>query len=209
VRDARDLATREIDASRKETDVGSHDIVAVTTLYQGWARFLKLAIRRPQGDTMEREVEDHGSATAVLPFDPERRMALLVRQFRAPVFHAGGPPTLLEAVAGLLDEDDPESCARREAYEEVGLRLGPMERIATAWPMPGLSTERIHLFLARYRPSDRVGKGGGLAEEHEDIEAVEIPLRDLWALVDSGGIEDLKTLVLTQALKLRHPEVFA
>jgi nudix-type nucleoside diphosphatase (YffH/AdpP family) len=209
VRDPRHLATTETDASRREEDVGSHDIVAVTTLYEGWARYLKLTIRRPQGDTMEREVEDHGSATAVLPFDPERRMAFLVRQFRAPVFHAGGPPTLLEAVAGLLDEDDPEACARREAHEEVGLRLGPIERIATVWPMPGISTERIHLFLARYRPSDRVGDGGGLAEELEDIESVEIPLRDLWAMVESGGIEDLKTLVLTQALRLRYPEIFA
>jgi nudix-type nucleoside diphosphatase (YffH/AdpP family) len=189
--------------------VGPYDIVAVTTLYEGWAKYLKLTIRRPDGDTMAREVEDHGAATAVLPFDPERRTAYLVRQFRAPVLHAGGPPTLLEAIAGLLDEDDPKACARREALEEAGLRLGAVERVATVWPMPGISTERMHLFLARYRPTDRVGEGGGLPHENEDIEAVEIPLRDLWAMVESGGLQDLKTLVLTQALRLRHPEIFA
>jgi len=188
--------------------VAGYQIAAVRTLHEGWAKYLKLTIRRPQGDTMEREVEDHGAATAVLAFDPEGRTALLVRQFRAAVFHAGGPPTVLETIAGLLDEDDPEACVRREAHEEVGLDLRVVERVATVWSMPGISTERMHLFLGRYRPSDRVGEGGGLADEHEDIEVVEIPLADLWALAEKGEIQDIKTLVLVQALKLRHPELF-
>lgn len=188
--------------------MAGYEIAAVTTVYDGWAEFMKLTIRRPKGDTMVREVEDHGAATAVLPFDPERRTALLVRQFRAPVFHSGGPPALLEAIAGLLDEDDPEACARREAHEEVGLRLGAIEKVATVWSMPGLSTERMHLFLARYSPSDRVGEGGGLAEEHEDIEVVELRLSELPRLVATGGIADAKTIVLVQALQLRRPELF-
>jgi len=188
--------------------VAGYQVAAVETLYEGWAKYVKLTIRRPHGDTMEREVEDHGAATAVLAFDPERRMALLVRQFRAAVAHAGGTPAVLEAIAGLLDEDDPAACAKREAHEEVGLNLRAVERIATVWSMPGISTERMHLFLGRYSPSDRVGEGGGLAEEHEDIEAVEIPLGDLWAMVEQGEIEDLKTLTLVQALRLRHPDIF-
>ncbi len=164
------------------------DTTEVATLYEGWVKLLKLTVRLPSGETMAREVEDHGAAVAVLPFDPQRRMALLVRQFRAPVFHVGGPPVLLEVVAGLLDEDDPEDCARREAHEEVGLRLGGVERVATVWSSPGISTERMHLFIAPYGPSDRIAEGGGLAEEHEDIEVLEIPLRELLAMTEGGFI---------------------
>lgn len=189
--------------------MGSHEIVKVTTLHEGFVKLLKLAIRRPAGDVMEREVEDHGAATAVLPFDPVRRTALLVRQFRAPVFHVGGPGAVLEAIAGILDEDDPEACARREAHEEVGVRLGEVEHVATVWASPGISTERMHLFLAPYGASDRVAEGGGLADEHEDIEVVEMSLGELWARTESGEILDLKTLALAQALRLRYPELFA
>ena len=188
--------------------MASHEIAQATVLHDGFVKLLKLTIRRPGGDTMEREVEDHGAATAVLPFDPVRRTALLVRQFRAPVFHVGGPPAILEAIAGILDEDDPEACARREAHEEVGVRLGAVEQVATVWASPGISTERMHLFLARYSPSDRIAEGGGLADEHEDIEVVEMPLRELWAMTESGEVLDHKTLTLAQALRLRHPEMF-
>jgi nudix-type nucleoside diphosphatase (YffH/AdpP family) len=184
-------------------------ITAVATLYEGWSDLLKLTIRTPGGGTFTREVEDHGAAVAVLPYDPERRIAVLARQFRAPVLHAGGPDTLLEAPAGMLDEDDPEACARREAEEEVGLRLSRLEHVGTVWPCPGVSTERMDLFLAPFTGGDRISDGGGLADENEDIEVVEMPLADLWGLVERAGIQDLKTLALAQALRLRHPDLFA
>lgn len=183
-------------------------IITVSTLHDGWTRVLKLTVALPDGGTMDREVEDHGAAVAVLPFDPERRTAILVGQFRAAALHSGGPPHLLEAVAGMLDEDDPEACARREAHEEVGLRLGSLERVGVVWSSPGVSTERMHLFLAAYGPGDRIGEGGGLVEENEDIEVVEIPLQELWRKVDEGEIADLKTLALVQALRLRRPDLF-
>jgi nudix-type nucleoside diphosphatase (YffH/AdpP family) len=189
--------------------MASYRITGVKTLYEGWGKLLKLTIATPDGRTMEREVEDHGAAVAVLPYDPERRTAMLVRQFRAPVLHVGGPSDLLEAPAGMLDEDVPEDCARREAHEEVGLRLRSLEPLGTAWACPGISTEVMHLYLAPYGSSDRISEGGGLAEEHEDIEVVEMPLADLWAMVEQGSILDLKTLFLVQALRIRRPEVFA
>ncbi len=188
--------------------MAGHEIVGVARIHEGWVKIAKLTIRRPQGGTMDREVEDHGSAVAVLPYDPERRTALLVRQFRAPVFHAGGPEALLETIAGILDEDDPEACARREAMEEAGLRLDRLESVGALWTSPGITTERMHLYLAPYAKADRVGEGGGLAEENEDIEVLEVPLGDLWAQVERGEILDLKTLALIQALRLRHPDLF-
>jgi nudix-type nucleoside diphosphatase (YffH/AdpP family) len=189
--------------------VAAPTITDVATLYEGWSDLLKLTIRNPDGSTFTREVEDHGSAVAVLPYDPERRVAILARQFRAPVLHSGGPDRLLEVPAGMLDEDDPEACARREAEEEVGLRLTDLERIGTVWPCPGVSTERVDLFLAAFTNRDRISEGGGLADENESIEVVEMPLDELWGLAGRGALQDLKTLALVQALRLRRPELFS
>lgn len=144
----------------------------------------------------------------MLPYDPERRVAILVRQFRAPVFHAAGEAEMLEAPAGMLDEDEPGNGARREVLEEVGLTLAVLEPVAAVWTMPGISTERMHLFLAPYGPGDRIGAGGGVAGEHEAITVAETALADLAALADRGALTDLKTFALLQTLRLRRPDLF-
>ena len=185
-----------------------HQIIDVKTLHEGWGRLLALRIRLSDGQVMKREVEDHGAAVCVLPYDPERRVALLVRQFRAPVFHAAGEPDLLEAPAGMLDEDDPADCARREALEEVGLTLGDLEPAGAVWTMPGISTEYMHLYLAAYGRGDRTADGGGLADENENITVVEMALSELAALADRGQLSDLKTLAVVQTLRLRRPHLF-
>src|SRR5688500_12534350 len=124
----------------------AHEIVDVEAVYEGWARLLVAKVRLPDGRIAKREVEEHGDAVAVLPYDPVRRVAMLITQFRTPVFYQGETENLLEAPAGLLEDDGPEQCARREAMEEAGLRLGALEPVAIVWPMPGISTERIHLY---------------------------------------------------------------
>jgi nudix-type nucleoside diphosphatase (YffH/AdpP family) len=188
--------------------VGEHRITGMQVLSEGFRKLLRLHIALPNGGSMDREVLELSPAVALLPYDAARRTAILVRQFRAPVFHAAGVPSLLEVPAGMLDETDPEACARREAMEEIGLAVGSLERVGTAWTCPGVTTEQMHLFLAPYAAEQRVGEGGGLADEHEDIAVVELPLSELPGLVATGGIADAKSIILVQALQLRRPELF-
>ncbi len=184
-------------------------IAALDLRHERWARMFVATVCLPDGSTTLRDIEDHGQAVAVLPYDPERRVALLVRQFRAPPFHVAGEADMLETPAGRLDESDPAACARREAMEEVGLRLGELEPVLVTWTMPALSTERGHLFFAPYRAADRVAAGGGLAAEHEGITVVEVPLARLAAMADDGTLAELKLFALVQTLRLRRPELFA
>jgi nudix-type nucleoside diphosphatase (YffH/AdpP family) len=196
-------------SKRRCSNVAEYRIAKAATLHAGKRNLLKLTVQLPGGDTMEREVVDGPAAAAVLPYDPERRTVILLRQFRAPVLHAEGIQNLVETIAGLLDGDEePEACARRETMEEAGLRLDALEPVGVGWSTPGFSTERVHLFLAPYAAADRVAEGGGLADEHEDIEVLEIGLDELASMLERNAIDDLKALALAQALFIRHPRLF-
>jgi len=187
----------------------AYEIIHVEPVYEGWSKLVVATIRTPDGGTIRREIEDHGAVVGVLAYDPERRVALLVRQFRPPPLLVAGQATMIEAIAGLIEEDEgPEPSARREAMEEVGLRLRALEPVGAPWASPGVSTERMHLYLAEFTGADRVAEGGGVADENEDITAVEIPLPELAAMADSGRIDDLKLLALVQTLRIRRPDLF-
>ena len=146
----------------------------------------------------DREVFDRGHAAAVLPIDPARGTVLLVRQFRLPAFLAGHAAPLVEVIAGALDGDAPEVCARREAMEEAGCELGDLKQVFHCFMSPGAVTERMHLFAATYSSASRTAKGGGLVDEGEDIEVLELPLAHALAMVESGEIADAKTILLLQ-----------
>jgi nudix-type nucleoside diphosphatase (YffH/AdpP family) len=175
-------------------------ILNTRTLSQLWARNIQYTIdyrhRDGRRETLLREVHDHGSGAAVLPYDATRETVLLVRQFRLPVHLSGRDGDTLEACAGLLDGDDPEICARREAEEELGYRLGELHRVACTFSSPGAVTEELTLFLARYTPEARVSAGGGHAAESEDIEVVEMPFAEALAMALDGRIIDAKTVML-------------
>jgi nudix-type nucleoside diphosphatase (YffH/AdpP family) len=181
----------------------------IRTVFDGWTRFLVATIRGLDGSRLDRVILDHGMSACVLPYNAETRRAMLVSQLRVPVMYAGDETEVLEVIAGRVEEEDSAETARREAMEEAGLRLGSLDYVATVWASPGISTERIALYLSPYTDEDRVAAGGGAADEHESVTVRELPLKDLPALVAEGQLTDMKTLVLVQALQLRHPELFA
>ncbi|GMM61960.1 NUDIX hydrolase [Novosphingobium pituita] len=185
----------------------SAQIVGRTLVYDGWYRLHRLEVAMPDGARVERHLLDNGSAVAVLPYDPVRRTCMVITQPRAAVLEAGEAP-LIEAIAGALDGIDPAARIREEAMEEAGLRLDALEPVCKMWSLPPISTERIDLFLARYAATDRVGAGGGAEGEHECITVIEMGLDALRDLVVAGRLSDAKTLILAQALMLRHPDLF-
>lgn len=180
----------------------------VRTIYQGYSTLMMATLAGPDGESFEREIEHHGRAACVLPYDPERKTALLVNVPRPPVIWAGGPPELLEAPAGMLGDEDAEEAAAREALEEAGVKLGRLEAVGSPFSTPGVSSERIDLFLAAYSAKDRIEAGGGVEGEQENITVEEVPLDLLWQWVEQRRIEDLKTLALALALRVRRPELF-
>jgi nudix-type nucleoside diphosphatase (YffH/AdpP family) len=181
-------------------------IRSVEVLSDDWAILKKTVFdyRRRDGtwETQVRQTYDRGDGAVILPYDPARSTVLLVRQFRLPAYVNGHPEPLIEACAGLLDRDDPETCIRREAEEELGYRLGRVERVFDAFMSPGSVTERLAFFVARYAAADRVGDGGGDAGEGEDIETLEPTLDEALAMVGRGAIVDGKTIMLLQHAKL-------
>ena len=168
-------------------------------------RTISFELRRRDGSwqAQNREAYDRGNGAALLLFDPRRGTVVLTRQFRLPAFINGcADGYLIEACAGLLDGDDPETCIRKEAEQETGYRIRTPKKVFEAYMSPGSVTEKLHFFVADYQAEDRVTAGGGVAAEGEDIEVIEMPLAQALAGIGSGLIEDGKTVMLLQHVAL-------
>ena len=148
--------------------------------------------------TQQREVFDRGDGVALLPYNLQQRTVILIRQFRYPTYANGYDGLLVEAPAGSLDGAEPEARIRSEAEEEIGYRLGEVRKIFEAFMSPGSVTEKLHFFVAEYQPDMKIGNGGGLAHEGEDIETLELPFSEALAMIASGRIADAKTIMLLQ-----------
>jgi nudix-type nucleoside diphosphatase (YffH/AdpP family) len=156
--------------------------------------------RRCNGEwqILERETYDRGNAAALLPYNLARRSVVLVQQFRYAAYVNGYDGLLIEALAGVLDDETPELRIRAEAEEETGYRLGEIKKVFEAFMSPGSVTEKLHFFVAEYRPEMKVGNGGGIASEGEDIEVLELPFDQAMTMIGDGRIADAKTIMLLQ-----------
>lgn len=152
--------------------------------------------------TMSRETYDRGHGAVILLYHPQTQDVVLVRQFRYPAFVTGHDGFLLEAPAGLLDAAEPEQRIREEVEEETGYRVGAVQKVFEVFMSPGSVTERLHFFVAPFDPGQRVGQGGGLEAEGEDIEVVLMPFAEAMQKVASGEICDAKTIMLLQYASL-------
>jgi nudix-type nucleoside diphosphatase (YffH/AdpP family) len=162
--------------------------------------------RRRDGAWQEqaRESYDIGDAGAVLPIDRAENRVLLIRQFRWPPFEAGYKQLLVEAIAGKLDGETPETSIAREAMEEAGIVITNLRLLTHCFVSPGAVKERLSCFLADYDSTAPRQKGGGQEQEGEDIEVLELSLEDALAMVAQGEIIDMKTVLLLQAAKLER-----
>jgi nudix-type nucleoside diphosphatase (YffH/AdpP family) len=160
--------------------------------------------RRSDGvwQTQRREIVDRGNGAALLPYNLARRTVMLVKQFRYPAYVNGCDDLLIEAAAGLLDNEEPERRIRAEAEEEIGYRLRDIRKIFEAYMTPGAVTEKLHFFVGEYQPDTKVGDGGGNPHEGEDIEVLELEIDEALAMISDGRIMDAKTIMLLQWAKL-------
>jgi len=151
----------------------------------------------------QREVYDRGNGASILLYNPATQQVILTRQFRLPTYLNGNSDGLLiEACAGLLDGDSPEVCIRKETEEETGYQVGAIKKVFQAYMSPGAVTEIIHFFIAEYSPEMKISEGGGLADEQENIEVLELGFDEAYTMIETGDIVDAKTIMLLQYVKL-------
>jgi GDP-mannose pyrophosphatase NudK len=156
-------------------------------------------------ETQSREAYDRGNGAVILLYNKVSGTVILTRQFRLPTFINGNSTgMLIEACAGLLDNDNPEECIKRETEEETGYKITKVEKVFEAYMSPGSVTEILHFFVAEYAPEMKIADGGGLEEEGENIEVLELPFENALSMIDTGEIRDAKTIMLLQHVKVKN-----
>lgn len=146
-----------------------------------------------------RDIHDHGNGASILLYNKNTKTIILTKQLRMATYLNGNSDgMMIETPAGLLDEDDPQTCIIREVEEETGYRISTVKKVQEAYMTPGAVTERLYLFIGEYDESMKVSDGGGLDEEHENIEVLEIKFSEAIKMMHSGEIKDAKTIMLIQ-----------
>ncbi|HVZ96415.1 MAG TPA: GDP-mannose pyrophosphatase NudK [Chitinophagaceae bacterium] len=183
-------------------------IIKTDILSDNWYVLKKITYEALQKDgtwqIQSREAYDRGNGTAILLYNRQHSSVILTRQFRMPAYINGNKTgMLIEACAGLLDNEHPVAAIKRETEEETGYRINKVQKIYEAYSSPGSVTEILHFFIAEYAPEMKVSEGGGVAQEQESIEVLEVKFETALNMIETGGIKDAKTILLLQYLRLK------
>jgi len=161
--------------------------------------------RDGQWETQQREAYDRGNGAAILLYNQEKSTVILTRQFRLPTYLNGNNDgMMIEVCAGILDEDNPDDCIRREALEETGYQIKDIQKVMETYMSPGAVTEILYLYLGSYDSHMKISEGGGEVDEQEDIEVMELPFARAIDMMRSGEIRDAKTVMLLQYAQIHQ-----
>jgi nudix-type nucleoside diphosphatase (YffH/AdpP family) len=136
-------------------------------------------------------------AVAVLVLNNDTKKIILTRQFRYAIAGKSGE-NIIEIVAGKIEgHDTPEKTAIRECEEEIGYRIrkNQLRFLSLCFSSPGYTSEQFYIYFATVKNSDKVSKGGGLAEENENIEVVEMDVDQFKNQITNGEVKDAKTYI--------------
>lgn len=183
--------------------------VKTEILCKNWHTLKKVTFEYLQEDgnyqTQSREAYDRGNGATILLYNKHEKSVILTKQFRMPTYINGNSDgMMIEACAGLLDNDNPEDCIKRETEEETGYKINQVQKIFEAYMSPGSVTEILYFFVAEYSKEMKVNDGGGLASEHEDIQVMEMSFEEALHKIESGEIKDAKTIMLIQYLRIKN-----
>lgn len=156
-------------------------------------------------ETQSREAYDRGNGATILLYNKENKTIILTQQFRMPTYLNGNETgMMIETCAGLLDKDNAEECIRRETEEETGYKISSVEKVFEVYMSPGSVTEIVHFFIAEYSKEMKINDGGGLDEEQENIEVLEIDFSKAVKMIQTGEIKDAKTIMLLQHAQINN-----
>lgn len=182
-------------------------IIKTEILSKNWYTLKKVTYEYLQKDgtwqMQTREAYDRGNGAVILLYNKEQNTIILTKQFRLPTYINGNDTgMLIEACAGLLDNDNPEDCIKRETEEETGYKINDVRKIFEAYMSPGSVTEILYFFIAEYSHDMKVNEGGGVAHEQENIEVLEMDFKDALNKIEAGEIKDAKTILLLQYIRI-------
>ena len=185
------------------------NIKNIEVLANNWYTLRKITFDYQKKDnsweTQEREAYDRGNGATILLYNKANKTVILTRQFRMPTYLNGNDTgMMIEACAGLLDRDNAEDCIKRETEEETGYLVRDVKKIFEVYMSPGSVTEIVYFFIGEYTKDMKINDGGGVDDEQENIEVLEYPFEEAYAMIAGGEIKDAKTIMLLQYAKINN-----